>query len=238
LAKKSLVATNDSPTLPAPSFDVTESGDYTKTPYVFFASSKSPQWAALKASIPDVNEMDAVLSLPEPEEPVVLRPFRCFLLAAKQFWGEFNESGELLSASMEKDESFVETIETVLLVQVGQRLIPARCTFRRGMCPAIHTLTRAVKLASSPEWGEKSPEHAATLSIGSSNLRFVATIRSHKRTSKTSGRAYNFAEASIKPTSAADGQMLSRCNEEHAALVVAVGESFQRRVAEVEQLAG
>src|SRR5690242_13215640 len=106
-----------------------------------------------------------------------LNPMKASLLCCKQFWAEVNAAGEVLRTSFEEQpKPFKEHIESVLLVYLEDRIVPANCEFRSTKCPAGKALSDALLEASKPTWADKSPEHKATLAVPEPFLRFFGLV--------------------------------------------------------------
>lgn len=251
MPKASLVS--EKSTLPAKTDDTSYLPSYTPdnaelvptgvtgAPYVSFISSKSKTWAGACAAIPGLNETDPVLFRGPVEPPIKLAPFQVHLWKWKQFWGEMDDAGQVIRATFEKpegDSDLKEIIETILLIHTQVGVVPARCTFKVGTCPALHTMVDGIRKASSPEWGKLGKDYEATLQVPTAPLRFLATITPGKKISKRSGRGYAVASARIAPVTEKQYHAVLDYFKDTAnrGAFASVQSSFDNRVAEITEL--
>jgi hypothetical protein len=209
-----------------------------QTPYVIFASSKSPNWAKYVAAVPGLSEGDQLLIQPEPLPVVKLVPMRFMLLSARQFWTVLDGAGEVSEAFASADDAdskAQETIEAMVLVLHGARVIPARVSFRTTKCKAAHVAIKAREYAATPDWADQSDDHKATLAVSEPALRFVATVRTSLKTSRSSGYKYQLATSVISPVTAAEMGQLAEFFGSDAGReqLIAVREGYERRVADI-----
>lgn len=212
-------------------------------PYVVFTSTKSPRYPELALMIPGLKEPDVVLIQPAPMPPIRLSPFRAFLVAAREYWATIQEDGEVTRVVRTRpdpwDASLKQVIEAAVIVHNGEKLVPARATFKTYKCSGAALAAKALKLASSPEWAGFSDAHAATLQLPAPYMRFTATFRMVAGTAKT-GRKYYRADASIIPTTVAEAKLLKAAQDspEWLSQAKAVSDSLARRIMQMEEIAG
>lgn len=212
-------------------------------PFIRFASHKSPKWAELSAALPGLHEGDPILCFPEPDDPVKLAPMKFFLWSARGYFAELSESdGEILDASWVEDSlrpALKEAVDSVILVFVGDRIIPARCTWRTTKCPAVKLAVKARDRAASPEWGKTGPDYAASLAIDQPFARFTTTVSVVERTGGK-GRKYQLANGKISPASVGDYAVLKAmfADPDQRKLFDRIVEGYDRRLAEVAKFAG
>lgn len=211
------------------------------TPYVAFASSKSDSFAKYMLTNRDLQDGDPVLVRPEPLLPLKLSPFRFYLLKAVQFWAQVDGSGQIVKTTSDKDatvgdRSWVEHIETLVLVVLPDALVPARVRFKSTKTNAIHTAIDARRLADNDEeWGNLSPDHKASLVAKDSWARFTCIVRMKPGVSKSSGFKYVAAYGAIQPTVNADWQQIVKAamEPEFNRLLEATDSAFDSLLAEM-----
>ena len=211
-----------------------------KTPYIQFVSSKSKNYGEVYSAIKTIREGEPVLIQPE-KDPIKLNPLKYFLLHASEYWGNFNQLGELVSMSYEKPEAvakgpyFAQVIETAVLVVLEDRLVPAQCRFKATKCPAVYPAISALAEANTAAWGHKGADYAFTLKIDKPWARFTTTSTRTERTNREKGTTYPTMEKGvINPTSAADLTKLVAFFQDADAVAVLheVASGYKRRLAE------
>lgn len=196
--------------------------EQTRTPYVQFVSEKSRNYGDILTKLPGIKIGSPVLiqgapqvgegeePLPPPH-PLRLDPFDYFLLHATEFWGQFNQNGELLAMTKSKPDNatstqpkFDQTIETVLLVVAetpdGVKLLPATCRFKATKCPAVYCAIRSLTEAKTAGWAKKGEEYAFTMKIPQPWARFYTRAVRCERTNRERGTVYAAMEAAVHPT--------------------------------------
>ena len=217
---------------------------FTTPPYVVFAHPLAKVWQRILAAVPDVQEGDPVLVLPEPHRPVKLAPFRFLLIAARHYFADVDTSGEILAATWERPEEWSdprkEHVESAVIVLLPDRAVPATARWKTTKCPAAHRAVDAVRLAGTPAWARISADHAASMSAPDPRQRAVMTVRFDRKTSKSSGRLNIIADATVAPTSAGDAGLIKALFTDPAGTKTAnaVASTFQRRVEEITRIAG
>lgn len=209
-----------------------------RTPYVQFVSSKSKNYGELLGKIPSLREGEPVLVQPAPAHPVKLSPMKYFLLHATEFWGQYNQLGELVAVSSTKPEPtnggprYDQTIEATVLVVLEDRLVPAQVRFKSTKCPAVYPAIRAMEEAKTPAWGKKGDDYAFTLKIDRPWGRFTCSANRTTRTNREKGTEYQTMEAVVNPTSAADLTKLVKFlqDKDAMALLQDVAAQYRKRV--------
>ena len=188
--------------------------------YVFFAGQKSPKWPDLAEQFPGLQQNDAILISPDADPIRLGGEVRYFLLDAIQYWGQLDGQFHLQRAWMEAPEKQTngvrvhEYLSLLVLVEHGGELFPATMRVSDAMCQAPYESVRiATDDATKPEWAQKSPDHAASLSIQQPNLRFKTHMTWKPRKSR-GNYTYFQSVAKIHPTSAGDAQMLAACAQD------------------------
>jgi hypothetical protein len=210
------------------------------TPFATFISAKSPRFPELAAAIPGLKEPQVVLIRPQPQRPIRLDPFKVHLITARQFWVESEEDHSLIRVQYNRPEKYSaelkETIEAVVLAYAGNKVFPARVTFKTTKCVGAAVAAKTLKLAASASWADEGPEYAATLQLPMPWARFTATFTCTQQTARFSGRKYWLSNATITPTSESDAATVAAAfkDEEVQATYNAVLASFNRRVAELD----
>ena len=177
-----------------------------RVPYIQFVYTKSKNYAAIIQKIPTIREGEPVLLLPEPANPIKLAPFKFFLLSASEYWGQYNQQGELLASSSTKPDApnakpkWDQTIEAAVLVILDDRLVPASVRFKTTTCPAVTKSMFAASEVKTEAWGKKGPEYAFTLRCDQPRLRFTTHAVRVEKTNREKGTTYPSMEAAIHPT--------------------------------------
>lgn len=210
------------------------------TPYVSFVSSRGSGYVRLSSILPDLEEGSPVLILPQPEKPVLLDPFRYYLVASKYHYSEVDNRGEIVRSTFDRDKAkgdrqLLEHVEAIILVVLSDRIVPATCTFKTTKLSGIQPAIEAFTTASTPEWGALSAEHKASLIVPDPRFRFVTTVRMRPGTSRSTGNNYIAAQGIVRPTGAADWKAIADWLKDQAnrERVTAVKARFSRRLQEV-----
>ena len=196
---------------------------YSVSPYVTFVSLKSPLFAKVAGAFPNLNEGEPVLF--EGEQMTKLDDMTFYLIKASAHWSVCDPNGEIIKSYLDKDEGAKrrketrEHVETVLLVQVKDRLVPARCTFKTTKTRAAFTAWQTKDTAKSEIWASLSPEHKATLVVPDPRFRYKTTVKlQFGIISKSSGMKMTLAAGIVKPTTVADWGMLSKWLKDEATM--------------------
>lgn len=212
---------------------------YQRTPYVVFASTKSPAFADLSRDLPGLQDGDPVIVT---EPPVRLNPFRFYLIDGFQHWSILDGEGKPFKTTLDKEKAaesrdWKEHVETLLIVVTEEGLVPARCTFKTTKTNAAMKAVQTLRIARDAEaWGGISPAHKATLGIPQAWARFLTTVTLKRGTSRSSGFAYVAANAFVEPTGVAEWKQLADAFKDAAfkSLADATHKSFMSRVAEIK----
>lgn len=185
-------------------------------PYVTFAHNKrTDEFKKIIAAIqraPDEHDM----YLMEPDRVTPLPTMKCHWIAGFQRWLLTDESGQnvLDVSSVEKPKPFKEQIEAVLLVYVGDRLVPANVQFRTTKCPAGKVMFEAAKEVMTPEWAAKSEAHKLTLSLDPPYRFYGVVTVQPPRNPKGGGLPYRPTACDIMPTGANEVAVLSKAGQD------------------------
>ena len=242
MSKTKELVKNETAALPASivdgNADAVDTSAVGGVPYITFLNTKSPRYAELTAALPGAKEPDPVLVRPIPEPPLLMSPLKLHLMYASQFWAELDQdTGDPVEVQSVRPEwgsqqHLKEIIETVVIAYHGERVIPARMTFKRAMCVGAAAAAKTLKLAATPEWFAYSDAHAATANIASGFARFTTTFAVTRKTARSTGRAYYQADARIAPTTQAEYAIFvneMRKTDSLASLRACV-DSYKRRV--------
>lgn len=225
-----------------------QSSIFQLTPYVTFVSPKGQAFASLSVQIPGLGEGDPVL-IEQGAPPLKLNPFRFFLTHAYQHWSVVDNIGTIIRSTEDREVAkenppgggyWAEHIETVLFVRLPDRVVPARCTFKTTKTNAAHAAIAGLELASSPEFGDRSPEHKAALQMPYPWARVVTEVSLSTRTSHSSGFRYTAAKGIVKPSVESDWKLFAAFfsdpkNVELAQAVVAAHEDRKDQVKSKEE---
>ena len=212
-------------------------------PYIKFLNIKSPTYAELTALLPGAKEPDPVLVRPVPEPPLLLSPLKLHVMYANQVWAQLDENtGDPIEVQSVRPEwgsqkNLREIIEAVVFAYSGERVIPARITFKGGLCTGAAAAAKTLKMAAKPDWFSYSDAHKATANISAAFARFTATFTVSQRTARTTGRKYYVSDARILPTTEAEYSLFVQemSKPESIASLRAVVANYQRRVAFLQQ---
>jgi hypothetical protein len=178
-------------------------------PYVVFAHPKrSDEWAKLQSQFGVVTEGE--MYLVEPERATHLQMAKLGWLVGRQFWADANAAGEVQTVSWkEMPRPYKEHVESVVLVYLAERIVPANMLWRSTKCPAAKMLSDALTAAIQPTWGERSPQHKETLVCNQPFMRFYGEVAlGPQRTSKSSGMPYRTSTCAVKPTGVSEWRLL------------------------------
>lgn len=249
MAKQSLASRGSTAlaTLPETQPIVVVPPDVQQSSYVTFVHPSAKVYSKLAQCIPGVDLDDTVLILPEPRRPLKLAPMRFMLLAAMQYWAQFDEAEftptktRLTPPEDGQKRAWKEQIESVVLIVTADRLYPASMLWKSTKCGPFHRANDALKLAGDPEeWGKQSPDHALTCGVPVVWARFVAQVKLGKKTtSKTSGYTYTPATSLIYPTTASELKLVTESFDKDTfrAELAAVQSRYTHRLEDVKRLA-
>lgn len=218
---------------------VQETGLPPAPPYVQFMTRKAGSWEDTARAIPGLEPGNAVLFRPT-ERAVRLSPFRCHFVTGKQYWAQTDDSYKLESVRFEPTDEYTEYVDSVLLLYVGDALIPATCRFRGATCKAAQKMAGALQQAGTPEWGTLSPEHRASLGAPHPFARFFATVSTGAGTARGSGRVFVKADAAISPSGVVEATAVGNAFRDEAfkSALQEIAETYKRRVEEVTEVSG
>lgn len=172
-----------------------------------------------------------------------LDPFRFHVLDFRRLWVEREQGKQALNVATENpgDKAYKEEIHAVILVYVGDRVVPATCVFKSGLCkgviPAINDLLGMRDGAFMSDWARRTPEHTVAAGIALPFARFVVEMTTKQSTSKSSGYKYFDSQSSLPPTNAGDYSVLGQALESEKDAVAKVQGNFDARVEDLMKLA-
>jgi hypothetical protein len=219
-------------------------GTWTGTPYLVFLHPKQSTYARTLSKFPSASEGEPFVIVPEPDDPVKLDPFKFYLLHAKGYFAQFDNSGYPVAVTESEEEAkqdrkWKDVVESVILCEVNGGLIATRATFKTTKVKPARLAMDAYKLASTPQWAEKSAEHKASLMIPAPQLRFYTVVKvKPQQTSRSSGNLYQPADGIVRPSGVADWKLLGEWFTAplNRAKLEACKQSFTNRCAELEEL--
>lgn len=211
-------------------------------PYVAFASSRSPSWPSLQAA--GIAEGDPYVAADGQYHEAA--PLRFFLVsAAPTYYTKRNTAGNLVAAKREQvyvgdKPQYEEHYLTLVIVDLGDRMVPAKAEFIGTKSGAVVPALRAVKQAATPEWAGLSATHKLTAAFSVPFGRVSCIATTAPRTSKSSGNRYFAGVGSAGPATLDQMQRLNAAfaDPTFQALAGAAKESFLDRRALLERLAG
>lgn len=204
-------------------------------PYVGFVSSKSPNFASLITDLGGVKP-EGTPYLGVNGKNVVLSPFRFLIFTGFRSWVSRDNTNKLTGVSFEQPTgktALRDNVEAVIWVFSGDTVIPSVTSLRSAKADAATKGLIAVAEAGTASWGEKSPDHKASLIIPQPFARVTVTAHPYNDTAK-SGFAFSGFRPTITPTSAGDFQILTKAmkDPQFQALHEAAMAEYNRRIAE------
>lgn len=205
-------------------------------PYVAIAEEKSGNIADLIRV--GINAGDVYLNMDG--NTVKLQPFEYHLLAAKKFYTKMDNSGKIVRQSVGEQEGLDEHLVCLMLVKLGDDLIPTRSDFRKTKMGVVAKAVTASAQAASPDWATLSDTHRATMTCQFPFGRFIATGSTRAQTVKNgpnAGMKYFAGRCAIRPSSAEELQRLADCfaDPEFVENLESATASFDARVAELSR---
>jgi hypothetical protein len=181
-------------------------------PYVGFASSKAATWDRLRQLYPKIPEGAPFLGMPGGQFELPGQ-FKFNLACFKQFWSarndqyqhervEFNDPGRHSAL----DEEFL----AVVVVHLGQQLVPAVGFFGRTKAGAVRKSAESLLVAGTSRWAGLSPAHAASVNFPYPFGQFVTTVTMEPRTARATGRQYQLAIGHVRPANLEELDVLTR----------------------------
>lgn len=201
--------------------------------FIMFASPKSERWADNVKDFPGLQPGDAILIERGADSVRLGASLAFYLVDAFSYFAKCDSKGAIVRASHEESEATPRQFLSVLMLLVHDgRMIPATCRFGDAMCQApCEAIRTAREHAVSPEWGTKSAEHAATLSIPDPRFRFKTVMTWAGKKSRSTGNTYQISKAVIQPATAGDAGLFAAVDRE---AMQAAKESWDAWRAEVE----
>lgn len=211
----------------------------TYSSYVKFMYVDKGKWGEVRQQVPGLADGDAVLF--GAGEPRKVAPFVFFLLDLHQYWCTRDAvTFKAKRAWLKKPEDraiggdrVCEVLSAALVLQLGGELIPATVRFNDAMAAGVYTSKDAVAEAAAPGWATKSSDHAVTMQIPMSHLRFKTELTWRVKKAR-SGRNYYVSSARILPITLGDAAAFKEIDREALNLMV---QSFREHKQEIEQLA-
>jgi hypothetical protein len=180
-------------------------------PFVNVAHPQSEKlYGRLMNQFRTVNQGDPYLIFPEPLPCVHLNPMRFYYVCGFQYNANIDKSGNILNASVAEEgrQGCYECIESLLLISLPDRIVPANFKGKKATNTCLHVVTKAHTLAQTSDWGNQSAEHKETLVISDYRLRMTCTVTPQSGTAASTGYRYPILEGNIQPTSSAEWSKL------------------------------
>lgn len=185
-------------------------------PYITFAHpKKKDEWNKLTGKFRNVEEGDMYFihgDRVEKLDVAKLSPIRL-----QQYWIHKAAGGTQVVATSyeERGDPFDEYIECAALLYLPDRIYPVNVQFRTTKCPIGKALDTALNDAQEPSWGDRSPEHKATLVLEQPFLRFYGEcVIAEPRPGKKGGMPYRPGQCTIKPTGVVEFQLIKAFQEQ------------------------
>ena len=206
------------------------------SPYVVFAHPKrADEWAKLTAKFGNIAE--GSMFLVTSQELYELPLAKLGWIHHRQYWASANPAGELLSASWtEMPKPFKEHVESVVLVYLEDKIVPANMSFRSTKCPAAKTMADTFAECQTPKWADKSAAHKETLVCQQAFMRFFGEVQlGPQRIAKSTGLPYRPTQCNVKPTTLTEWRLLKAMIEDENTqkALNAAAERFEWRMKEL-----
>ncbi len=194
------------------------------SPYVSFVSVKSEAFATKVAMhYPDLQDGWPLLFCGG-DKPIKLDPMKFLLVHMQVHWSSADSNGEIVKSILDpelvdpKNRDVKENLETVLLIYEGNRLVPARCTFRSTKTRAGWIAKQTLDYAKDDAtWAKLSPEHQASLAVKDARFRFYTQVKlAFGNVSKSNGFKYTIAGGIPKVTTLEDWKLIKASFEDPA----------------------
>ena len=197
------------------------------------------------------GEIQAQCKGVKPADPILcengkftkLDPFRFHILDYKRLWVEREQGKQALNVATEDpgNRAYKEEIHAVILVYVDDRVVPATCVFKSGLCkgviPAINDLIGMRDGAFMSDWARRTPEHNVAAGIALPFARFVVEMSTKQSTSKSTGYKYFDSQSTMPPTNAGDYSILGKALTDAQDAVAKVQANHDARVQDLLKLA-
>jgi hypothetical protein len=166
-----------------------------------------------------------------------LRPLRFMLLEATAYRTAMDAAGTVTKASRDFSDksSGDEHIEALVIVDAGDRLIPAKASFRKAQWLVGKAAIDGLQMAMDPAFPSKGDAYKVAAQFPAPFGRVVVTASVQRRVSKTSGKPYFACDGTVTPSSVTDLQKLVSSMKDDA--FIAAGDAAKKAyVARCEQL--
>lgn len=212
-------------------------------PYIAFYSTKSSKAPEIANAIPGISPGQPYLYHPA-RGYVRLSELKFHLLNRALFWVQRDGDNRPIRATTKNPNDVYgplkENFETLVLVYVDGEVVPALATFNVAKSQVGRVASKALQEANTPDWLNKSPDHASTSAIPRPEFRFTVSVTSTVKPAKTSGFPTVIARGNVRPTTVGELQVLSRCidRDDFRSMLKAATSAFESRVSELNRLAG
>lgn len=242
---EALIPSKQSVAVPIPSFLQTtampETSDRSTTGYVGFASTQSKKWTdQQRAGIEDGQPF-----LFHEKNFIPLDTLEFFLTMGKSCQTMMaGKSGEFIYYTDNMEERQEPIIYkgnqvklephyvVLMLVKLGDALIPIKGDFRGTKSGGMENAIRAVEAASNPDWLKLSEAHKATAAFPQPWGRVFHTIGTTRHISKSNGNPYFTADCGSTPASVSEMQLLvsNLKNEDFTNALTDAHENYNKRI--------
>lgn len=185
---------------------------------LYFYARMSKQADAMRAAVPGIQEAQPVFFESVPNAYYAVE--RVYLLRADLWYTELDQEGSIVRATRDKkDRPFEEDYQAIVLVEVGDVILPARTSFRKTRAPACKSMVR--KIAQLAE------QHGSLAFMG-----VVGKLQLQSKTARSTGKAYMLVDALPLETSNADRERLVKTlrDPEFLEALQAVKDSYEERL--------
>jgi len=152
----------------------------TEIPWIGFHHPKSGKYAEVSAVLPDLKTGDPYLSFRGYSSvegcrlQVLDKMYQC--------WQHTSPRGDLVALTEEeRPYPFKEAIAAVVLVYMGDTIIPTMTTFRGAQTRCVHDFNRAAETASAPEWAGNDKTRAKLVKLPS-RMRIAMSLNMASKT--------------------------------------------------------
>jgi hypothetical protein len=185
------------------------------TPYVSFAQpAAKEQWQQLIRSLPNVEDGDPVLFMPN-GTLVPLKPMQFIVCQYKQYFATVDAAGNELERYSTDGGGMKERVWSALLVFTPTGIVPATCMFKTTKCPAITGVISEVMASTQPDWIKRGPAYEqAVAACTLPNFRVIGEVRIIAKPGRGKGLPYKLAQVTPRPTTAVEWEQLSKLNSD------------------------
>jgi hypothetical protein len=140
-----------------------------------------------------------------------LKPLKFWLLQAQPFRTKMAASGDIVAASLDFHDKSAgdEHVVTLVIVDTGKALVPAKADFRRSQWQVGNDAINGVRRAASPDFPNESDAAKVAAQFPAPFGRIVITASTQRKIGRQSGKPYYEATGVATPASVTDLQRLA-----------------------------